>query len=142
MKQFAAGVVTTLTAGVLLTWVTESVPTVRSARAALVKAMEASAAAAQLASTVALVLACLCGLGCLAYWTQRALGASRGTIDGLGIGGPVAGATVTFALAYAGLRAWSDASSAALPLVLGAVAVGVWTAGALRRRSNALFRIA
>lgn len=142
MKQFAAGIITTLTAGVLLAWVTESVPTVGDAREALVSAMEASAGAAQFASTAALILTCLCGLACMAYWTQRVLGARRGSIDDLGIGGPAVGVTVTFALAYAGLRAWSDASSVALPLVLGAMAVGAWTTGALRRRWNALFRTA
>lgn len=142
MKQFAAGVVTTLTAGVLLAWVTESVPTVGTARLALVSAMEASTEVAQLASSVALGLACLCALGALAYWTWRALGAARGTIDGPGIGGPATGAAVTFALAYAGLRSWSDASSVALPVLLGAVAVGAWTINVLRRRWSAMFRIA
>jgi hypothetical protein len=142
MKQFAAGVVTTVTAGLLLAWVVDSVPTAGSARAALDAAMQASADVAQLASSVALVLACLCGLGALAYWIWRTVGPGARSIEFFGLGGPATGAAVTFGLAYAGLSSWADATSAALPLLLGAAAVGAWTASVLRRRWSAFFRIA
>lgn len=48
MEQFAAGVVTTLTVGVRLIWVTKSVPAVGTAREALVSATEAHTKEAQI----------------------------------------------------------------------------------------------
>lgn len=142
MKQFVAGVITTLVAGVLLAWVTDLVPTVGSAGEALDSAMQASADAARVASIVSLVLACLAGFGVLAYWIWWAVAARRGSLNYFGVRGFGIGTAVTFALAFAGLRSWSEVSSAAVPLLLGALAVGVWTINALRRRLNVMFRIA
>jgi hypothetical protein len=128
---------------VLLAWVIDSVPTFESATEALASAMQASTEVAEVASRIALALACLCGFGALAYWIWRAVVlVARGTIEGLGIGGPATGAAVAFALAYAGLRSWASASSAAAPILIVAFVVGAWTLSSLRRRWSAMFRIA